>query len=67
MKVKIKEFDVDMEVKTKGIEFAVADTKGKHQGNLVLTKTSIIWCAGKTQRENGKKLSWKKFMEMMDG
>ena len=62
MKVKIKSFDVDMEVKTKGIEFEV-DTPdgGDHLGDLVLTKTTLTWCKGRTTPVNGIKIKWEDF------
>ena len=41
MKVKIKSFDVRMEVKNRGIEFDVYSPDGReHLGDLVLTKTA---------------------------
>ena len=66
MKVTIKEFSVDMEVKTRGIEFEVRDPQGSHLGDMVLTKTNLIWCPGRTDRNNGKKLSWAKFIQHME-
>jgi len=66
VKISIKEFNMDMAVKTKGIELEVRDTKGNHQGDLVVTNTKLIWCPGKTQRENGILVTWKKFIKFMD-
>jgi len=67
MKVWIKNLNVEMEVKNSGVEFEVrsADDE-KHLGDLVLTRASVIWCPGRTKRENGKKLSWDKFIELMN-
>ena len=66
MKVSIKSFDVKMEIKNKGIEFEVHDTKGKkHLGDCIVTKTGLTWCKGKTAPENGKKITWNKFIELM--
>ena len=64
MKVSIKEFNVDMEVKTKGIEFEVRSNKGEHRGDLVLTKTRLIWCPGQTKPENGHKIEWDDFIAL---
>ncbi len=61
----IKDFDVDMEVKNNGIELAVADTKGKHLGDIILTKTQVVWCAGRIRRENGKAFTWAEFIELL--
>lgn len=64
MKVKIKSFDVDMEVKNAGIEFEVYSPDGEnHLGDLILTKRNLIWCAGRTRRKNGKEISWTKFID----
>lgn len=63
MKVSIKDFAINMEVKTNGVEFQVHDNDGNHRGDCFVTKTGLIWCKGKTQRANGKAISWEKFME----
>ncbi len=65
MQIGIKDFAVQMEVKNRGVEFEVKDTKGKHLGDLVITKTSVIWCKGRTGRARGKSLSWDRFIKMM--
>jgi hypothetical protein len=42
MKVKIKDFNVDMEVRNNGIEFEVCSADGaQHLGDLILTKTKL--------------------------
>lgn len=62
MKVTIKSFDVDMEVKNAGIEFEVYSPDGKsHIGDLIVTKRNLIWCKGRTHRENGQEISWGDF------
>lgn len=66
MKVWIKNLNVEMEVKNSGVELEVYATDGTFRGDLVLTKAAVIWCNGKTKRENGKKLSWDKFIELMN-
>ena len=64
MKVSIKRFNVTMDVKTSGIEFEVRTPNGKeHLGDLVLTKSKLIWCPGSTQRENGHQIKWTDFIE----
>lgn len=65
MKVSIKDLSVDMEIKNKGIELDVYDD-GTHLGDLVVTKSGLTWCKGKTAKENGVKISWKKFIEFME-
>ena len=67
MKVVIKSFDVDMEVKNRGIEFEVRSPDDEHHfGDVVLTKTGLIWCRGRTDRTNGVRISWKKFIEFAE-
>ena len=66
MKVSIKDLAVDMEIKNNGIELDVYSTDGKnHLGDLVVTKTGLIWCKGKTDRKNGRTINWKKFIAYM--
>ncbi|MGH6866845.1 MAG: hypothetical protein ACREDO_11915 [Methyloceanibacter sp.] len=63
MKVTIKSFDVEMEVKNAGIEFKVySPDGGTHHGDLVLTKKHLIWCRGRTRRENGTQIKWQDFI-----
>ena len=66
MLVSIKSFDVAKDVKNKGIELSVSDSQGAHLGDLVITKTRLIWCKGKTKVKNGKPISWDQFMAYMD-
>lgn len=66
MNVNIKSFDVAMGVKTKGVEFDVSDSSGKHIGDLVVTKTGLIWCKGRTRRKNGIKITWDRFVDYME-
>jgi hypothetical protein len=66
MKVSIKDFDVAMDVKNKGIELDICDTTGVHLGDLVVTKTRLIWCKGRQNRKNGKEVTWEAFMTYME-
>ena len=66
MKVYIKEFSVEMEVKSSGIEFEVRTANDTEQlGDCYLTKTGLIWSVGKTSKDNGQKIDWDDFMEIM--
>lgn len=59
MDIRIKKFDVRMSVKSKGIEFEVRSPDGEqHLGDCYLTMTGVIWCQGKTTKENGVKINW---------
>ena len=66
MKVWIKGFDVGMEIKTKGIELEIRSPQDRHLGDLVLTKTKIIWCKGRTGRRRGKSISLPRFIDYME-
>ena len=55
----------EVDIKSNGVTFAVK-IGSKHKGNFILTKTSLIWCKGKTAKSNGKKLSWENFIDMME-
>ena len=66
MKLSVKRFDVKMEVKNNGVEFEVRDPKDNFLGDFILTKTSLIWCKGKTKPANGVNVKWDKFIEWME-
>lgn len=66
MQVKIKDFDVQMEVRNNGIEFEVAGNDGTHKGDCILTKTGLVWCEGRTRRANGTRKSWQEFIDWMN-
>lgn len=66
MQVVIKDFSVDMAIKNKGIELQVSGSDGKHRGDLVVTKTKLIWCPGRTSPKNGRPISWEKFIAYME-
>ena len=67
MLVRITPHELDMEIKNKGITIAVADTRNKHVGNLIITKTKLIWCDGKVRQQNGIPVTWEKFPGLMRG
>lgn len=67
MKVGIKSFDVNMEVKNNGIEFEVYDNDDKFRGDLIVTKKGVIWCEGRKRRKNGVAVSWNEFIDWMNG
>ena len=68
MKVYITEFNVDMEVKTSGMQLDVYDPSGDERlGDLTVTKTKLVWCSGKQHKKNGKEVTWAAFIAWMDG
>lgn len=66
MKVSIKELSVSMEVKNKGIELDVYDSQDNHLGDLIISKSGLKWCKGRTRAENGIPVSWNEFIEWME-
>lgn len=66
MTVNIKDLSVSMEIKNRGIELEVKDTNGTHLGDLVVTKSKLVWCKGRTKPQNGESITWKKFIEYME-
>ena len=64
-KVLLREID-PVEIKNSGIEIIVRDNKDKHLGKLLVTKSQVIWCKGKTQKENGVSLKWDDFFQLME-
>lgn len=67
MRVAIKNLSVQMDVKNKGVEFDVYDNQGNFCGDMIVTKSGLVWCKGKTMQKNGVKVSWEKFIEWMEG
>jgi hypothetical protein len=65
MKVSIKDFKVEMDVKTNGIEFEIRDPSGDFRGDCFVTMKGLIWCEGKKSRENGVNVTWNEFIDWM--
>ncbi len=67
MQVHIKEFNVEMDVKTAGIEFEVRTPDGSIQlGDCYLTMTGLEWCKGRINKTRGVKVSWANFITIME-
>jgi len=67
MEVLIKSLEVDMPVTSKGLELEIGEPNStKKLGNLVVTKTHLIWSEGRTRRENGKKVKWADFIKFVN-
>jgi hypothetical protein len=60
MNVSIKKFNVPLEVGSKGVEFEVRTPGNSDEflGDMIVTKTGLTWCAGKTTAAKGNKKSW---------
>jgi len=66
MIVRVKDFKVEMEIKNTGIELEIRNSQDAFLGDLIITRTQLIWCKGKTARKNGKSISLEDFMAMME-
>lgn len=68
MRVNLKELAVDMELRNRVIRLDVYPPKAKSgiRGKLYVNKTKLVWCKGKTSMENGKSITWNKFIEYME-
>jgi hypothetical protein len=59
MQVSIKNFNINMDVKSSGIEFEVRTPDGNSQlGDCYLTMSGLVWCKGKTSKAKGNKINW---------
>lgn len=59
MQVKIKDWGINPEILSKGMELEIRTSDGNTQkGDLYITCTGIIWCRGRTTKKNGIKLDW---------
>jgi hypothetical protein len=64
MKVNIKEFGLDLNVKNKGMTLDIYTPNGKtHLGDVKINKSGLTWCKGKSH--TGKKMKWATFIEKM--
>jgi hypothetical protein len=62
----VKEFTIDMEVKSAGIEFEVRTPDGSaHIGDCYVTMSGLVWCDGKTSKANGTKIEWSDFQVIL--
>ena len=66
MKVSIKKMNVEMELKNAGIEFEIRDPQGNFIGDVVLTKSNLTWCKGRTTKGNGISIKWEDFISYME-
>jgi hypothetical protein len=64
MKVQVKDLPATIEIKNRGIELSVHDTRAI-SWVLGVTRAHLIWCQVKTARENGQRITWKNFIDYM--
>jgi hypothetical protein len=63
LKVKVKELNAEIELKNSGMELQIHSNVGKHLGSLVVNKTRVEWCDGRTRAGNGVQISWQAFID----
>jgi hypothetical protein len=51
-----------MEIKNKGVELDIYTNDDKHLGDVIVTKTGLTWCKGKTTPAKGIKIAWEDFI-----
>lgn len=66
MKVSIKDLYVSMDLGNNGIELDVYDGKDTHLGDLIISKSGVVWCKGRTIKKNGVKVSWENLIEFFE-
>jgi len=66
MKVSIKDLQVSMTLGNNGIELDVYDNQDKHLGDLHIGKAKLVWCNGKTNKNNGVSKSWTEVIEFFN-
>lgn len=66
MQVKADLSDSAIILGNNGVTLAIADSAGKHQGNLRIGKATVEWRRGKTQAGNGKKIRLEKLLQLLD-
>jgi hypothetical protein len=65
--VNIKDLNIEsMKLNDKGIELSVYDGT-KHLGDLIISTSKLVWCKGRTTPENGRAVSWTRFITDMQG
>lgn len=67
MKVIITELHATQELKNNGMQLDIYSPDGEQRlGDLTVTKSKLIWCAGKTHKKNGVEVSWKDFIAWIE-
>ena len=55
----------EAELKTAHHRYQIWDNDGELKGSLYINKANLIWCNGKTQKKNGRSITWEIFIEYM--
>ena len=66
MPVKAQLDKITVQLGNNGINFKISDSSGAHLGDLRIGRATVVWMKGKTSEKNGKRISMKKFLAMLD-
>lgn len=66
MKVKLDMKDTTITLGNQGIELAIADEHGKHQGTLRIGQATVEWRKGRIRPGNGKKIKLSALLAMIE-
>ena len=66
MVVKIKKFDLDLEIKNKGLELEIRSTNDEFLGDMIINKKGITWCKGKKTPKNGISKNWEEIIKIFE-
>ena len=66
MDVEIKKLQVEMAVKSKGLELEIRKPNGgDHLGDCYVTMTGLVWCKGRTSMAKGVPIKWDTLIEIL--
>jgi hypothetical protein len=57
----------EIELKNNGMELQVHDNDDNHLGDLIVNKTRLEWCDGRTRAGNGVQIAWRDFIAYANG
>jgi hypothetical protein len=64
--VQIKKLEVEMAVKSKGMELEIRKPNGGDRlGDCYVTMTGLVWCHGRTTKAKGVPITWDKLIEIL--
>ena len=61
-----RETEKQVDVRTKAEQYQIWDNNNKFKGSLYINKAKLVWCQGRTQEANGKKIAWEEFISYME-
>lgn len=67
MQIKLKLDDVSIELGNKGILLKIADSKGRHVGDLRIGRATVEWMKGRTREGNGTRINVEDLIRVLEG